>query len=143
MSIVEFLLARIAEDEAVARAAIGTAAFSEQTGRWKAVEVPDDYGARPYVMAVSASGACTQVANMEAAWERDERTAHIARHDPARVLAECEAKTRIVDGWSEAKEYAEDGDLSGKIAETAYYDALRSLALPHADHPDYRPEWRP
>ena len=53
-----------------------------------------------------------------------------SRHDPARVLAECEAKWRIVKewGWSETL----DGD-----------GLMRIMALPYADHPDYRQEWKP
>jgi len=138
LSIVEFLLQRIAEDEAVARAAIGTAAFSEQTGRWKAVDVPDEYGARPYVMAVSASEACTQVANMEAAWERDERAAHIARYDPARVLAECAAKRRIVEECAPnvAKDWPFPDGLN--LSELV----VAELGQPYADHPQFQEEWR-
>ena len=52
-----------------------------------------------------------------------------------RVLAECEAKRRIVEWWMAGR----DGDESG-------YDThrlLTALALPYADHPDYRQEWRP
>jgi hypothetical protein len=59
--------------------------------------------------------------------------AHVARHDPARVLAECEAKRRIVD--SEGSPYVE-----GHVPATR---TLRFLALPYADHPDYRQEWKP
>jgi hypothetical protein len=50
---------------------------------------------------------------------------------PARVLAECEAKRRIVELMSDEVEYVVYSD-----------DVLRALALPYADHPDFRPEWR-
>lgn len=51
---------------------------------------------------------------------------------PARVLAECEAKRRIV-------EVAERfGTWEGGMADVT----LRYLALPYADHPDYRDEWK-
>ena len=48
--------------------------------------------------------------------------------DPAHILAECAAKRRIVNPvwWSEA---------GGQV--------LELLALPYADHPDYRAEWKP
>jgi len=58
---------------------------------------------------------------------------HIARWDPARVLAEVEAKRRIVDEW--ASEYYEHRAALGR--------AVRLLALPYAEHPGYREEWRP
>ena len=51
----------------------------------------------------------------------------LARHDPARVLAECEAKRQIVQNAQDPGD-----DLFVAI-----------LALPYADHPDYREEWRP
>lgn len=98
MSLAEFLLARIAEDEAAAR-----------DPQWLALEYGvDSFGRDAF------------------------RT---------RVLAECEAKRRIVE-----LQAANDDDrhLPG-----FYYKAqmieriLRALALPYADHPDYRQEWRP
>jgi len=53
--------------------------------------------------------------------------AHIARHDPARVLAECEAKRRILT-------YAEHND--------DVYLLGSYLALPYADHESFQAEWR-
>ena len=72
---------------------------------------------------------------------------HIARHDPARVLAEVDAKRRILadlttrrldpsepDGGWEAADAETDGMASSVV---------RLLALPYADRPGYREEWRP
>ena len=74
---------------------------------------------------------------------------HIARHDPARVLAEVEAKRRILDGWREAdrEAHVDDGDervaalMQGRLL--AYQAVTRRLGLPYADRPGYREEWRP
>lgn len=101
MDLADFLLARIAEDAEAARAALdSTAAHGvADTGFDEASE-----GARPAVVR------------------------HIARHDPARVLAECNAKRRIVEFYGGPK---------------GLHYSLQFLALPHADHPDYREEWRP
>jgi hypothetical protein len=52
--------------------------------------------------------------------------------DARRVLAECEAKRRIVDEF--APRLRMNGDFDG---------LFRALALPYADHPDYREEWKP
>lgn len=63
--------------------------------------------------------------------------AHIARHDPARVLRRVEAEREIVDvaeGF-----LAGDSPLIYKLA----MDMLTGLAAVYADHPDYREEWRP
>jgi Family of unknown function (DUF6221) len=64
----------------------------------------------------------------------------------ARVLAECAAKRKIVEAHP-----IESGSLSdftdcGTCLDVDTYDAypcltLRLLALPDADHPDYRTEW--
>jgi hypothetical protein len=80
--------------------------------------------------------------------------AHIARWDPARVLAEVEAKRRILD-IALAYEATIDGEwgcchsadqiAAGRCPETNpdEISAIRVLAAPFADHPDYRAEWRP
>lgn len=52
---------------------------------------------------------------------------HIAMHDPPRVLAECRAKRKI------GARAVADGDE----------DTLKLLALPYADHPQYREDWKP
>lgn len=80
--------------------------------------------------------------------------------DPAWMLAECEAKRRIV-GLHRADpkpEYDnghgtthdEDGqflgyrtDLCEEDGETVPCPTLRLLALAYADHPDYDESWRP
>ena len=65
----------------------------------------------------------------------------VDRFAPARVLAECEAKRRIVQMWADPT-----GQWSGPQAEAARAQkdrTLRILALPYADHPDYDEAWRP
>lgn len=62
---------------------------------------------------------------------------HIARWDPARVLAEVEAKRRTVVRCQEAQ-LAPSPMLVHFANQT-----LWELALPYADHPDYRQEWKP
>jgi hypothetical protein len=101
MEIAEFLLARIAEDEAVARAARGAVDALPVGEGYSEVKLPEVFD-------------------------------HVARWDPARVLAECEAKRRIVGIHQEPAEWQLVSDMT-----------LRVLALPYADRNDYRPEWRP
>lgn len=60
---------------------------------------------------------------------------HIARHDPARVLAEVDAKRRRLD---EIESMLRDDPTD----ETARYLAQID-ALPYADRDGYREEWRP
>jgi hypothetical protein len=68
---------------------------------------------------------------------------HLARHDPARVLAEVEAKRRILDLAGEWQAAAGPGADFARQAAVVLDRTLRLLALPYADHPDYDPEWRP
>jgi len=70
--------------------------------------------------------------------------------DEARVVAECEAKRRILklhhppgfvfdaDGmeWN-------DYDICHEDHEDMPCELVRILALPYADHPDYEEGWRP
>lgn len=107
-TLVEFLLARVAEDEAVARAA-----GDEAPSPWR-----NDCGTLSDARGTQMAGYAGEAAGP-----------HIARHDPARVLAECEAKRRIVEAVASG---FYDSDLEV---------ALRDLAAVHADHPDYLAEW--
>ena len=106
----QFILARIAEDE--------TAALEAEEARgsrgWLLADDMVDYGATPPAVAE-----------------------HIARHDPARVLAECEAKRRIVE-LCEIVADLPDVDTS---AFTLALNTLEDLARPYADHPDHRADW--
>jgi hypothetical protein len=66
-------------------------------------------------------------------------------YDPARVLAEVEAQRRIVDEIAPEVERHDDqitAEWGGSNDGTAE-KLLCLLALPYADHPDYRPEWKP
>lgn len=54
-------------------------------------------------------------------------------YDPARVLAECEAKRRIVN----VARYADEGS-----AGWGFRRILGDLAAVYGDHPDHREEWR-
>ena len=90
MTLVEFLLARIAEDEAVAK----RGPYPEPSLRLENVETDES-------MFIAI--------------------------DPARVLAECEAKRRIVEVYQQ-------GEVWPVLT-------LRAIAHPYRDHPDYDPEW--
>jgi hypothetical protein len=68
--------------------------------------------------------------------------------DPAYVLAECEAKRRIINAaWADHLQIeGEWGYGRGREDLSAlndYPEVVTLLALPYADHPDYDEEWRP
>lgn len=103
MSLTEFLLARITEDEATAEGCLK--------------DYPPD---EPYGLE----------------YQHD----HQMRWYPARVLAECEAKRRIValhepGGGAWCTSACEGESPAG-------CDTLRALALPYAEHPDFDPAWK-
>jgi len=72
---------------------------------------------------------------------------YVRRVSPARVVAECEAKRRIVKIHTEGLD-----DFDGSELYSTGCDGCRSalwpcptilaLILPYADHPDYQPEWK-
>ena len=66
----------------------------------------------------------------QAVSDGDHRLTHAARWTPARVQAQCSARERIVQLHQEQPTPASEM-------------TLRLLALPYADSPDYREEWRP
>jgi phage-related protein len=70
----------------------------------------------------------------EDAWEMHMADAH------GRVLAECEAKRKIVEAWPDTFGLwsADQADAARAMKDVA----LRALAMPYADHPDWREEWR-
>jgi hypothetical protein len=107
-----FLLARIAEDEAAARAAMGSPAYDH---------FGDDAAEETLEMALSEGCA-------------PEGAAHFARHDPARVLAQCAALRAVVELHSAFVMPMGNFKMST--------DTLRALASVYADHPDYLEEWR-
>lgn len=63
------------------------------------------------------------------------RAHHVARWCPARVHAEVETKWAVLT-------HAEDALRDDPTDEMAHH-LLRVLALPYADQPGYREEWRP
>jgi hypothetical protein len=122
--LVEFLRDRLGEDEQAARRA---------GGAW--VDGP----AANWVTAASSGGA-SEPAHRVALVVADGERAHIARHDPARVLRDVEAKRELLRLAERAHEYHETF-TSGFAA--VLEQTLRRFALAYVDHAGYREEWRP
>jgi hypothetical protein len=142
--LVAFLRARLDEDEQVAQATTAGPWWHEPRKQWLAPGAFErydlaqgeefvGYGQSPLSGCIAATGPADDQQSMA-----DAR--HIARHDPARVLAEVAAKRDVIRLAERAHDYHATF-LSGFAA--AMEDALRKFALAYADHPDYRPEWAP
>ena len=131
--LIAFLRARLDDDAALALAA--------SPGPWHPDEEHDEVLAVDDI--VVAEGFALSGRQLRATVD------HIARHDPARVLAEVDAKRRVI-GEYESVAYSlsvagpntpPHGLLEG--ATNVLRRTLETLALPYADHPDYQDTWRP
>lgn len=127
--LIAFLRARYDEREQAANAAT----WHEDAGTWRAELSPYGYGKSPgprwYVIDSMDDGV---VSNVDPQASEDEGVAqHIALNDPAFVVADVAAKRRII-GWAD----------SPALPDIERYYVLHALAMPYADHPDYREEWR-
>jgi hypothetical protein len=121
----QFLLARIAEDKRFATDAAGANGRED----WVPADVPGNCG---------LAGAAAEL---------------VARYDPARVLAECAAKRKLVMACRDVRpdlaflgarpSGMADFPLSPNGPHQLAAFTLAVLAMPYADHPEYRAEWRP
>lgn len=140
MTLAEFLLARLGEDQAAAEAAANRR-WITQDNIIELHPMHEDDGFMSFPTRADAR--------------------HAANWDPARVLAEVDAKRRIVE-LVEAE--CQKADRANRRAAAMVADqvgrpdlvppprgdriadrspVLRLLALPHAEHRDYREEWKP
>jgi hypothetical protein len=119
----DWLLAQIAEDEAVAREAQG-----RRSGHWTQ-DGASIYDGHPMDEVVD--------------WVYRDAWGHIARHDPARVLAQCEAHRRIVEKAQRAA-VAFDHQINPatSAAAMAMDEVLANLAAIYADRDGFREDWR-
>lgn len=133
MTITEFLLERIAEDEAAARAVA-------QGERWW-VDGPAEKSGQWWIY------------DTESKFPSRETALHVARHDPARVLVECAAKRAIIG----EHEIVQKPYLKDYCSTCADWDnaevgegppniewpcpSVRALAAVYAAHPAYQQEW--
>lgn len=128
--LVEFLRARLREDEATARAVA-----------WDGSGNSLSWGL--------AASATVEVGNDE--FNTDDRTVanHIVNNDPARVLREVEAKRRMLRHYEHAAIAFANAGPTGEVHDlmTGAVNTLRAVLRDHArvyaEHPDYREEWRP
>jgi hypothetical protein len=119
MTVVEFLEARLAEDELTATAAI------EGASDWHVL----------YAYRDVKDGGGGYVVLADSRYPTVEQAAHIARHSPARILRQCEAARALIGEFLRLELL---GDEPGRSATEI---ALRQLASVHADHPDFDQTW--
>lgn len=137
VTIAEFLLARIAEDERQA----------EGAGKLAWLTFRNSDGSMRYTAAAS-SGQDPH----DAIWVVDGREVTTesntvqVMYDETRIRAECQAKRQIVEHYQRWQPtlYRNGGPKYDAVQETMYRMAMRwvleRLALPYVNHPDYQ-EW--
>lgn len=120
MTLVDFLLARIAEDEEVVRHVYGL----------------------PIPNGSNLSYALTQAEYLDEPFDGVAMTS-------IRMLAECKAKRQIVEEWRVGVERLDDKGRSTHLYDPVASMLLKShahwlhiLASVYADHPDYKQEWK-
>lgn len=123
MTLAEFYAARLDEDEAAARAAGGALP-------WRAVLTDD-----PETTLVLDADQSTV-----AGWLDAGEAAHIARHDPARVLREVEAGRKLLAAYEHACDLTPGSYKHG--AGEALEEALSIRAEVWSDHPDFDETWK-
>ncbi|MFG3349528.1 DUF6221 family protein [Streptomyces sp. NPDC048018] len=170
MDLVEFLTARLDEDERAAQAATPGPWWHNPGKQWleteafvtydlsKGLEFVGHGGPHPFTGCVAGTGPADHPQSMADA-------AHIARHDPARVLAEVDGKRLLladhpiqpetyprpaVGGREVGGPYFPFGCANchaemdtGEVHGFGYCLTWKALALPYASHADYDEAWRP
>lgn len=156
MDIVEFLRARLDEEERHARKDLWALDQATAAGRWSArygYNLPESFieeeAAGVTIAAFVANDALPLPDGAERQHAKDaflvSRLVRTARGRAERVLAEVAAKRAIVDLYehARAREVSEPGEVGFARYAEALEHVVQSLAAADAGHPDYREEWRP
>ncbi|GGV68938.1 hypothetical protein GCM10010294_25190 [Streptomyces griseoloalbus] len=154
VDLVEWLRAQLDEDERIARAAGGAS--------WEELPVSGWVHTTPLPASEwQPPGYDHHVASAPLVEDR----AHIVTHDPARVLREIDAKRQLLNDHPIVPRTIEPTVINGEeiggphfpfgcqnchaVHDTSevygfgYCFTVKVLALPYADRPGYREEWRP
>lgn len=149
-----FITARFDEDEAIARSAA-----EQGAAEWTASYDPEWEIRRESCGVYAGEGVMIYDEGTPSVQE----ALHVARHDPARALAEVAAKRMIAELHDRAHDcpvivpVSNPGAFPGALGyvSTEHIDGedpdphvtpcttLRALAAVYGGHPDYREEWRP
>lgn len=169
MDLVEFFRARLDDDERAARAVepAESAALTEWaqhprvaltetsfTNRWDAVEEDQEGG---WSITAGTYTATAEGRTQTHPWvvagpgysgggvHLRETAEHIARQDPARVLADVAADRKLIAAFESSAEWYNRPENRHHPAGEPHglYTAVKIRAERFATHPDYREEWRP
>lgn len=142
-----FVSARLDEDEVAAIEASGPDV--SQNGKWVAYGHPPGIrdGRRDRDVQLVGAGPDEKSWTVceVGQWDRAPMVAaHIARHDPARVLRDIKASRADIALYRYlAAKYDRTRHAADMKRRDALMAVLRNRASIWDDHPDYRPEWKP
>lgn len=145
MTIVEFLRARLDEDEVAAKAAIDP---SRPGTHWE-WEAPDEGGdpeSPRWLRTVEEFPTTSGVGDLpgfplgyDCKATPSAAMDHIARHDPARVLREIAAKRALIADYQRYE--AERRRMMNGWAPSTESPVIKAFAAVYSDHPDFDPAW--
>jgi hypothetical protein len=127
MTIRDFIDARLQDDHTAAYGGKKEGVLFGE--RWKVWKVRDAHGLMTGGIAVFAE---ETPPNGDEVLLSDGETAHIERHDPARVLRQVKALRQVL-ALAESHPEGPHSDLLAPV--------LAQIASIWSDHPDYQPEW--
>jgi hypothetical protein len=143
--LIAWLRAQLDDDERVARAASMAPWLRDEANASIRHSGPSaSKSSEPFGMYVIASVGAYDIGRPS-----HEDAEHIARWDPARVLAEVDAKRRILELHRRVPDNVAPRlgfsapDMCEVDAQTWPCPTVRLLVLPYAARPGYRDEWRP
>lgn len=148
-ALVQFLRARLDEDEQAADRAAALCGCHPAAASWEFRDGDDEEDGRIHVVDDPHPILLGKRRRLARRWNRScdglFAAQHIVRHDPARVLAEVDAKRQALDHYERIQGHTlkSDGGADYIFAEGAVRKQLQFMALAYADHPDYRAEWAP
>jgi hypothetical protein len=143
VTLIEFLTARLDEDEAVAEAAAKDAAGyshgypNDPITKWRINDERDLFADHVFLAGGAYGGIDEKI------------SAHLVRHDPARVLREVAAKRRVMERHRPSEASQSTAYCAGCAHDPEGWPEfelddcpeLRDLASAWSHHSDYREEW--
>lgn len=132
VTLLEFIEARLAEDQAAAEAAMAGPGWygASHSGQWE-----QDDASMPGAVHDTIGGPIV----FDEGAPNEAQAVHIARFDPARVLREVAAKRRLLAYLTALEEKALDNNWWNLDT----YEPFQLLATAWSEHPDYDPTWSP
>ncbi|TXJ78600.1 hypothetical protein E2C11_16465 [Streptomyces lavendulae] len=147
--LVAWLQEQLAEDERIARAAANVVGPVRGATDWQVKKSLSDEGGEYWSITTTPPDDLVPTVELAGGGmsgggvHEESVAAHVAAHDPARVLREIDATRRLIRAhakWCEGR--CEAKSPEGGF-DAAHYWNIKVRAEVYSDRPGYRAEWRP